>query len=786
MVENRHFAIRAALVAGVASTALVAGAARAQDSVADVERTEGTRSSAGGEIIVTATKRNERLVDVPMGVTVISGEDLEKRQVRSFQDLIAFVPGLSIQTSSPVETRLILRGLNAGGSGATVAIYVDDSPIGSSNALLQGSVLTANLDTFDMSAIEVLKGPQGTLYGANSQGGLIKYVTNAPDASAFSGRAQGEINSIDGGGIGYAIRGVINAPLSDRAAVRASGFYEKLAGFIDDTNLGIENVNSGERYGGRLSLQAELTETLTARVTGFYQKFETRADPNVDVIGSPNTYAQPGPNIFQPFEDDLEQRRYLLVTRSNEFYNIGGEIDWDLGGVRLESITSYSRAENRQFLDGGSGAAAFVPPTSPAAPFGVPLSANFFLTNFLFGGRPTLLRGENYFELTKFTQEFRFQSQSDGFLGWQIGGFFTNENTFSSQDQQFVDAATNTVITTPPGPGGEFTIDARYTEFAGFGEVDLRFSPNFEVNAGVRYSTNDQRALLGVGNGFLGIPDGLPPFSTTINTSEDAFTFSISPKWKVNNDTLIYGRVASGFRPGGPNLVPPNAPDGYPLGYDSDSTMNYEIGFRTMLPNRSLSIDIAAYRIDWTDIQIISLVPLNNTIIGVTGNAGEARSQGVEFAVTARPSDRWTFAVTGAYTDAKLREDAPGIGGSRGDRLAFVPDLTLTLDGEYTLPLGGNADGFIGFTAAYVGERFTDFGTSIFNTPHIPLPDYTTLSLRAGADFGNIRVEAYARNVTDQRGIFVYANSGAGAPTITGTKAIIQPRTFGLVVTSSF
>jgi outer membrane receptor protein involved in Fe transport len=302
----------------------------------------------------------------------------------------------------------------------------------------------------------------------------------------------------------------------------------------------------------------------------------------------------------------------------------------------------------------------------------------------------------------------------------------------------------------------------------------------------VRYSTNDQRALLGVGNGFLGIPAGLPPFSTTIDTTEDAFTFSVSPKWKVNEDTLIYGRVASGFRPGGPNLVPPNAPPGYPLSYESDSTMNYEVGLRTTLPNRTLSLDVSVYRIDWSDIQIISLVPLNNTIIGVTGNAGEARSQGVEFAVTARPSDRWTFAINGAYTDAELLEDAPGIGGSKGDNLAYVPDLTFTLDGEYTLPLGGNAKGFVGFTAAYVGERFTDFGTSVFNTPHIPLPDYTTLSLRAGADIGNIRIEAYARNITDTRGIFTYANSGAGAPTITGTKAIIQPRTFGLVVTSSF
>lgn len=784
MVESRHFAVRAGLVAGVASVALMAGAAHAQNA-ADSEQSADAPSVTTNEIIVTATKRNDRLADVPMGVTVISGEELEKRQVRSFQDLTAFVPGLSIQTSSPVVTRLILRGLNAGGSGSTVATYVDDSPVGSSNALLQGALLTANLDTFDMAAIEVLKGPQGTLYGANSQGGLIKYVTNAPDTGAFSARAQGEINSIDGGEVGYALRGIINAPLGDRAAIRGSGFYEKLPGFIDDTNLDIEDVNSGKRYGGRLSLLLEPTETLTARITGFYQRLETRADPNVDVVGSPNTYGRPGPDIFKPSAGDLEQRRYLLATRSNDFYNIGGEIDWDLGGVTLESITSYSRAVNRQTTDGGSGAAGFFPPVSPEAPLGVPVGANFFLTNFVFG-QPTLFRGQEFFRLTKVTQELRLQSQGEGFLGWQLGGFFTAENTFSSQDQQFVDVATGNVITAAPGPGGEFTIDARYTEFAGFGEIDLRFSPRFEINAGVRYATNDQRANLGVGNGLLGIPAGLPPFRITINTDEDAFTFSVSPKFKINDDTLLYARVASGFRPGGPNLVPPGAPADYPLGYESDSTMNYEIGFRTTLPDRSLSLDIAAFRIDWEDIQIVTLTQVGPSLIGVTGNGGKARSEGVEFSVTARPSERWTFAVNGAYTEAELTEDAPGIGGLAGDRLAYVPEFTLTLDGEYTVPLGENATGFIGFTGAYVGERFTDFGTSITNTPHIPLPDYTTLALRAGADFGSIRVEAYARNVTDTRGIFTYANSGVGAPTITGTKSIIQPRTFGLVVTSSF
>lgn len=769
----------------VARALLLSGAmAAAASAVPAAAQSSAQRGFSPDDIIVTATKRNERLIDVGMGVTVVSGETLEARQIRSFQDLTALVPGLSVQTSSPVITRLILRGLNAGGSGSTVSVYVDDSPIGSSNALLQGSLLTSNLDTFDMGAIEVLKGPQGTLYGANSQGGLIKFVTNAPDPAAFEARAQGELNTVKSGEIGYALRGVVNAPLTQDIAVRASGFYEKLPGYIDDTNLDIKDVNSGERYGGRLSMLANFTDDVTVRLTGFYQKLETQADPSVDVIGSPASYAQPR-NIFHPFEGDLEQRRYLLQTRSQEFYNLAGALDWDIGTVTLTSITSYSKALNRQFRDGGSGAAGYVPPISPEAPAGVPISANFFLTNFLFGGKPTLLRGQEYFRLEKFTQEVRLQSNGDGMFGWQIGGFYTNENTYSLQSQQFVDEATNTVITTPPGPGGDYTIDARYEEFAGFGEVTFKLSEAFEISGGARYSTNDQRALLGVSNGFLGIPPGLPPFSTTINTNEDAFTFSVSPKFKINDTTLLYGRVASGFRPGGPNLVPPNAPPNYPLGYGSDSTMNYEIGLRSISPQQTFSFDVAAYLIDWTDIQIITLVPLNNTIIGVTSNAGKARSKGVEFAFGARPITGLNFTLSGAYTNATLTEDAPGIGGKAGDKLAYVPDLSFSFDGEYRAPLG-SMEGFGGFTLSYVGTRYTDFGTSPLTTPHIPLPDYLTLGIRAGADIGNFRVEAYARNLTDSRGMFGYANAGAGAPTITGTKSIIQPRTFGLVVTGRF
>ncbi len=245
MNKTLRLAILAAL--GVAGPCL-SQQSRAADAAAPAD------SDALTTIIVTAEKRSEPLKDVPMSVTALSGDSLDELQARNFADYAAMVPGLSITSSQPGLTRLTLRGQNSGGVGSTVAVYMDESPFGSSNALLNGSIITGDFDTWDLQRIEVLRGPQGTLYGANSEGGLLKFVSTAPVLGKFSGEAELTAESVSGGGNGGAVRGVVNLPMGDKLALRVSGYGEEVPGYIDDPSRGKKDINEGHKQGGRAAL----------------------------------------------------------------------------------------------------------------------------------------------------------------------------------------------------------------------------------------------------------------------------------------------------------------------------------------------------------------------------------------------------------------------------------------------------------------------------------------------------------------------------------------------------
>src|SRR3984893_7228921 len=205
-------------------------------------------------IIVTAEKREEKLKDVPMSITALGGNSLDKLQYRDFSDYAVMVPGLSLTSSQPGLTTLTLRGQNAGGVGSTVAVYLDESPFGSSSALLNGSILSGDFDTWDLQRIEVLRGPPGTLYGANSEGGLLKLATAPPVVGTLSGAAEVTGESVAHGDKGGDVRAVVNLPLGDKVALRIGGFDQDVPGYIDDPSRGKKGVNDGHKYGGRVSL----------------------------------------------------------------------------------------------------------------------------------------------------------------------------------------------------------------------------------------------------------------------------------------------------------------------------------------------------------------------------------------------------------------------------------------------------------------------------------------------------------------------------------------------------
>ena len=311
----------------------------------------GTSAVVLQEVVVTAQKREEKLHDVPMGVTAITSEELQKQQLVSLEDLQSKVPGLSLTAVQPGETRLTLRGQNVGGIGSTVTTYIDDTPFGSSNALANGFFFTGDFDTWDLQRVEVLRGPQGTLYGAGSEGGLLKYVTNPPDPTKFAAAVQAGGEDVAHGEAAGSGKGMINLPIGDRAAFRLSGYYEGLPGYVNDPSLGEKNINRGYRDGVRAALLVNLTDNLSIRLNAFGQDLHTDGTPNTDVVGAGNLPLTPPANQLEPQNGNFNQQRFINEPDTFKYRIYSGKLNWNSGWGTFTSITSYGTTEQNGISD---------------------------------------------------------------------------------------------------------------------------------------------------------------------------------------------------------------------------------------------------------------------------------------------------------------------------------------------------------------------------------------------------------------------------------------------------
>jgi iron complex outermembrane recepter protein len=268
-----------------------------------------------------------------------------------------------------------------------------------------------------------------------------------------------------------------------------------------------------------------------------------------------------------------------------------------------------------------------------------------------------------------------------------------------------------------------------------------------------------------------------------IRTSESDPTWSVAPRWHVNEDLLVYARVATGFSPGGPNQPSSVLPN--PRPYRSDSTRNYELGARADLFDKRFTVDVAIFDIRWKDVQIVELVQTASGPVGLNGNSGTAESKGVEWNFLWRPVDGLSIGLLGAYTNAKLTSDAAALGGMKGDQLPYVPDVAGTFNADYTWHAFGNFAGFLGGSWSYTGSRYTTFSSAVDTVEsHVKLPIYNTLKIQGGLDNGHYSVELFGSNLTNARGITEYVNSGGHDQT--GLAAFIQPRTIGIELGAKF
>jgi len=712
-------------------------------------------------IIVTAQKRTQVLIDVPQSVTVVPGATLEQQHATSFQDYLKLVPGLDLNQSRPGEGRLILRGINTGGVASTVGIYVDETPFGSSSGLVNGAVLAGDFDTFDLSRIEVLRGPQGTLYGASSLSGVLRFVTNAPSTAAFELRGRVGVEAVKGGDLGYNADAVVNVPLGPTIAFRASGNYRKDAGFIDSIGTGgsdvAKNINGDRSYGGRASLLFKPSDAASIRLSAIAQNIDANAPSVIEA----------DPVTLRPLHG-LTQSQFVPQFSNLHYRVYNGTGSFDLGFASLTSSTSYATQKQHERID-------FTFALSPFLRAALKLPPNEF-----FEAQDT--------NLNKFTQEIRLSSQSH-LLDWLVGGYYTNEKGLI--DQSFVAVTPGTL--TPlalPFTLGTANVTSKYRELAGFADATFHFGPEFDLELGGRYSHNRQSAHE-MTNGVLA--GGAPKDFPIARSSENVFTYSLAPKFKPNKNTSIYARVAKGFRPGGPNVLPAGVtiPPDVPRIFHSDSVISYEAGVKAQSADQRFSIDAAAFHINWKNIQLFTVV----SGFGVNANGSSAKSDGFEFTAAARPIAGLTLSANGAYTDARLTGSTPmSVGGRDGDQLPFTPKFTLSLNGDYGWHVGPGTRAHVGASWRHVSGQTAAYDID-FVTAHGPqrhVPSYNVVDLNAGVDLGRFDIEAYVKNLGNSHGItsttaltVFGASPDTGFPLYPGGAigtGIIRSRTIGVTL----
>jgi iron complex outermembrane receptor protein len=696
---------------------------------------ESSQSQKVEEIIVTAQKREERLQDVPVPVTAIRGDTLVNSNQLRLQDYYTRIPGLSVAPGNQSFQFVSIRGLTTGDfTNPTVGITVDDVPFGSSTEL-GGGLVVPDIDPGDLARVEVLRGPQGTLYGASSIGGLLKFVTVDPSTDAVSGRLQGALSSVrNGDEVGYNLRGSVNAPLSDTFAVRASGFTRRDPGYIDNPVLGIDGINEQRVSGGRLSALWRASEAFSLKFSALFQ--DVKGDGRHDVLPALGDLQQSYLRGVGPYDRKAQAYNATLTAR--------------LGSVELTALSGYNINE---FSDS----------------FDYTYALGDFFTAPLFGVTGTPVFNDNKTE--KFTQELRLSAPVGPKVDWLFGAFYTHEKSSYAQTILAVDPATGASA----GEALFLSFPTTYQEYAVFTDVTFHVTDRFDVQVGGRESHLEQTSSETNIGPF--VPFFFPGFTSPalfekVDTTDNAFTYLVTPRFRVSRDLMVYARLASGYRAGGPNAAP-----GVPRQFNPDRTQNYEVGVKADFLDHRLSVDTSLYYIDWKDIQLSLINPVN--FQAYTANGSRAKSQGLELSVESRPLTGLVIATWVAWSDAELTEDLPAgsAPGRSGDRLPYGSRFSGNFSLERNFPLPGSLSGFVGGSLSYVGDR-----KGVFGGTRQTLPAYAKTDLRAGVRHDSWSADFFVNNVADRRGVL---NGGVGAVPPFAFN-YIQPRTVGLSLAKTF
>jgi outer membrane receptor protein involved in Fe transport len=715
-------ALAVLLLAGAATP--FAGVALA-DTAPPAPTGDATPQSQVAEVVVTATKREQTLQAAPLAVTALTGQVITKMGGSDLTDIAGAIPGLSLESDRAGENQTYIRGISeVAGAAPTVGVYMDEIPV----TTFSGEQV--NLKTFDVSRVEVLRGPQGTLYGEGSEGGTIRIVTNKPDSTAYQAEIYAVGSGTEHGGANGEVDGMLNIPLvTDKLALRLDALWSDYDGWISNPSIGRNHYNTDTDFTGRAVLR-------------FTPDDKTTVD-----LGYMHQYA----NSDGPSQGDATYTDYAGTPepRNDRFDVYSLTVSHDFGFATLTSATGYFERGSLSHNDFTS-----------VAP----------ILSFLFGepvNTADIIRPNDQ---NSVTEEVRLVSDpGQGPLAWTVGGFYKHDS---------IDIA-NTAETNPTLPVQVFnlTVDDTSNQYAAFGEADYAVTSQLHLVAGLRYFREDRDTTSAVG-GLLPLVLSGTGFSGMRQTASNS---QLTPKFSINYaftpDALVYATASSGFRAGDINPYAFLFP-GAPSSFGPERLWNYELGAKTSWFDRRLVVDAAIYDIQWQNIIINGATA--NPLFGYSVNGGSAHSRGAELEVTAIPVTGLTLSFSGDYDEARIDHVSTagaGVLATPGATLPFAPKVKLYGAAEYDFPLMNTGwSGRARIDVSYNGLNYS-------NVDDLPIEvnnAYTSVNLRAGISRNRLDLTVFADNVGDTRGELVALANG------TGESVLTRPRTIGVSIDKRF
>jgi iron complex outermembrane receptor protein len=782
------------------------------------------------EVIVTAQKRAANLQDVPFSVSASSQDQIRNSGAGDLVDLARNIAGFAVADLGPGQSQMAIRGISSGqvirdqpGVKEQVGVYLDESPI-------SVALFTPDLELFDLDRFEVLRGPQGTLFGAGSESGTVRYITRQPQLGKLEVMTDASLEDVAHGNEGGFIRAALNLPFGDAVAARLAAYWHHLPGFIDAIQPGggvKKAVNNGDRSGARLVFLIKPNDALSITPRLMFQKLDTNGYPRVDlynILGNPYTATQPAVTI-----GSLQQFTQQHEGLTDDFTLGDLKVDYNLGPTTLTSITSFTHRNVLVLRDASQ------------------LTGS--VTFDVFGAVPQVRISSPLFDRTHlnvFSEEVRLASNGNNQLQWLVGGFFQHVGRRYGQalptpGYDALNATTGAwpgcptatpICNFPLGPNPVGLVDNpffsdlsyRLKQYAGFGEATYHLTNQWAITGGLRYYKFSEDRILNFNGVFAAAtPAGGVPGSTDSNGTSPRLILS----YKATDDVTFNAQAARGFRLGGindPINLPLCSPTdklvfGNQANWTDEKTWNYEVGAKTQWMDRRITLNISAFYSDIKNLQATTTAGTCSSRI--VFNVPTARSEGIEAELFARPNANWDFGLSATVIDAKLTSSVvstlPGgglvvVGGlADGNRLPTAPKTQAVGSVGYTLPGLGSTDFFANFTIQYVGSSFSQFeneqagwgqigGTGDPNAARLikyggpltvsqinfsqQLPSYTLANLRFGLKTDRWQAAAYINNIADK-------NAALALDYERGRSARVgyltnQPRTIGVYGSYNF